>query len=312
MVEQGKGIARVDAGAGEAVCGRRGRCLLADESLPGLGRRHRQVVQVLVHPARCDFARQEVLVLQHVVEERNVRSHTFDAELREGTSRAGDRGFKVRQRGMSDHLREQRVEGRGGGVAGIAEAVRAHARTVRRFVHGKFAAGGAHGAIFAQGFHVDARLNGKAARPSHARVVEAKLRKRCPLRQANLRLDDVHTGHFLRDRVLHLQPGIGLDEDERTIANGFCGVDEKLEGAETGIALMARELHGCIDDRVAQFVVESWGWRDFHHLLVPPLHAALALAQMGDVAGRIAKNLHLDVAGAGQKLLHIDVGDAER
>ena len=130
--------------------------------------------------------------------------------------------------------------------------------------------------------------------------------------EANLCLDDVHAGHFLGDGVLHLQPGVGFDEDERAFAPGVRGVQEKLEGPQARIALMAGELNGGVDDAGSKVIIERRCRRDLDHLLVPPLHAALALAEMGHVASRIAENLHLDVASAGQELLDIDIRDAER
>ena len=46
--------------------------------------------------------------------------------------------------------------------------------------------------------------------------------------------------------------------------------------------------------------------RDFHHLLVPPLHRAVALEEMDRIAVVVGENLRLDVARPGHGLL--DVG----
>ena len=49
----------------------------------------------------------------------------------------------------------------------------------------------------------------------------------------------------------------------------------------------------------------------FHHLLVAPLHGAVALVQMHQIAVPVAQDLHLDVARAADQLLEIDLVVAE-
>ena len=150
-----------------------------------------------------------------------------------------------------------------------------------------------------------------AARRGHRRIVQAEFGQRRAGGEAQLRLHDVHAGHFLGDGVLHLQAGVGLDEHER-LAAGAGSVHQKLEGAEVLVAFAARETHGGVDDGCAQFVGQRRGGRDFHDLLMPPLDAAFALAQVRHVALGVAENLHFHMPRLGQEALHVDVRQAER
>ena len=63
---------------------------------------------------------------------------------------------------------------------------------------------------------------------------------------------------------------------------------------------------------LAQLVVERGRRSDLDDLLKSPLDAALALAQMRDVAGQVAQDLHFDMPGAGDEFFHIDIAAAER
>ena len=213
---------------------------------------------------------------------------------------------------MGDHLGQQRVESRAGAIAGVAEAVGAHAGTGRRFVGGESPAGRADRAVLAEGLHVDARLDGVPPGPGDLRIVEAEFSQRRTLCKAKLCLDDVDAGDFLRHGVLDLQPRIGLDEHERPDAFLARNVHQELEGAEVGVAFVLREPNRGVDDRASQVVVEARRRGDFDYLLVAALDAALTLTQVSDLAVLVAEDLNLDMAGPGQELLDIDICHAER
>ena len=89
-------------------------------------------------------------------------------------------------------------------------------------------------------------------------------------------------------------------------------VDQELERAGVAVADAARETHCGVDDSFAQFVREPRRGRNLDDLLEMPLHAALALAEMGDGALGVAEDLHLDVACPADELLHVEVAVAER
>ena len=119
-------------------------------------------------------------------------------------------------------------------------------------------------------------------------------RQPLPRRDPDLLLDQVHAGDELGDRVLDLQPGVHLQEEE--VARPV-GVDDELDRAGAGVAdglgrLDRRPAHGG-----AHRGVEQRRRRLLDDLLVPALQAALALAEVDHVAVRVAEHLHLDVPG---------------
>ena len=81
---------------------------------------------------------------------------------------------------------------------------------------------------------------------------------------SNLQLGahQVDAGHFLGDGVLHLQPGVGLDEGEasrrmarRTACRTAIG-HQKLHGAGAAVTGRLAEAQGRVGERLLQFVIE--------------------------------------------------------
>ena len=68
---------------------------------------------------------------------------------------------------------------------------------------------------------------------------------------------------------------------------------------------------GGVEDAPPQGRVEVGGRRDLDDLLMAPLHGAIALEEVDQVAVLVAEQLHFDVAGAADELFEEDVGDAE-
>ena len=266
---------------------------------------------MLVEPARVDLAGREVGMRQHVAQEGDVGADALQAEFAQRARGARHGIGEVARRRVGDDLGQQRVEGVRGAIAGVAEAVGAHARPVGRLVGGERAAARPHRAVGCDGLHVDARLDRVAARRQRLGAVEAELLQGLSLRQADLRLHQVDACHRLGDGVLALQAGIGLDEGEGLRAGAARDVDQELEGAEVEVADAPGQPHGGVDDLAAQALVEVRRGRDLDDLLEAALHAALALAQRGDGAGAIAEDLHLDVARTRDQLLDIELVAAE-
>ena len=297
-----------DPCAGEAVRG--GGVVLSgrrDEASRGLGTG--EFAQVLVDEPRVDASGGEVGVAEDGVEEGDVGLDALDAELGQRPRGARHGVGEVVRRRVADHLGEQRVVVEAGLVAGVAEAVGAHARAARRLVGGQGPARRQDGAVVAHRLHAHPRLDRVAAR--RARLAEAELGDRGAPREAELRLDDVHPGDLLGHRVLHLQPRVGLDEGERA-ACFLGGVDQELEGAGVAVADARREAHRGVDEGCAHRVVEAGRRGHLDDLLEVPLHAALAFAEVGDGAVNVAEDLHLDVARAAHELLDVHVAVAER
>ena len=317
VLEQGERILGIgDPCAGKPVGG--ARIVLASRgNEASRGRCGGEFAHVLVDEAGVDASGREVRVSEDGVEEGDVGLDALDAELGERPRGARGGVGGVRGRRVADHLGEQGVVVEAGLVAGVAEAVGAHAGAARRLVGGKPAARRQDGTVVAHRLHAHPRLHRVAAR--RGRRVEAELGEGGARGEAQLRLDDVHPGDLLGHRVLHLQAGVGLDERKclrcasaRVGVARVGGVDEELEGSGVAVADARREAHRAVDDGVAHGVVEAGRRGHLDDLLEVPLHAALALAEVGDGAVGVAEDLHLDVARAAHELLDVQVAVAER
>jgi hypothetical protein len=141
-----------------------------------------------------------------------------------------------------------------------------------------------------------------AARRGHALLREAELGERAPLREVELERDEIEAGHRLRDRVLHLEPRVGLDEVERVER---VRVDQELHGAEPRVVRRARERDRGRVHAFAQHGREPRRGRDLDELLVAALEAALALSELHHRAGLISSHLHFDVSRAREPALDI-------
>ena len=131
--------------------------------------------------------------------------------------------------------------------------------------------------------------------------------QRPALGDQDLALDDVVAGDLLGDGVLDLDARIDLDEVELAAV----GVDEELDGAGVVQADGPADGEGGVEDALAQGGIEIGGGGDLDDLLMAPLHGAIALEEVDQVAVLVAEQLHLDVAGAADELFEEDVGDAE-
>ena len=119
--------------------------------------------------------------------------------------------------------------------------------------------------------------------------------------------DQVKAGDHLGDRVLHLDSRVHLDEEPLVPVE----IVEELDGASVIVADLAGDARGGITQFLDDVLGKSEGRRDLDHLLMAPLHRAIALVQMDDIAVAVAEDLHLDVLGARDVLLQEDRGIAE-
>ncbi len=118
----------------------------------------------------------------------------------------------------------------------------------------------------------------------------------------DLRLDDIDAGHFFRDRMLHLNAWIDLDEIELA----GIGIHEELNRASTDIIGGMRDLQAIIGQLAALRIVEIGCRRALHDLLVTALDGAVTLKKMDRIAVRIAQYLHFDMAGTLHQLFEIN------
>ena len=107
--------------------------------------------------------------------------------------------------------------------------------------------------------------------------------------------------------MFDLDAGVHLDEVE--IARG---VDDELDRAGVGVVGGADQPDGRVAHRRAGCGIEPRGGALLDQFLVPPLHRAIALPQVDDVAVVVGDHLDLDVAGMLDVFFEIDVAVAER
>ena len=119
-------------------------------------------------------------------------------------------------------------------------------------------------------------------------------RQRLARRDTELQLDEVDpAADQLGHPVLHLQPGVDLEERDRVVL-----ADEELDGAGVLVADVAGDREcACVELRT-HLVGDARRRRLLEHLLVAALDRALALVEVDDVAVRVAHDLHLDMATA--------------
>jgi hypothetical protein len=115
-----------------------------------------------------------------------------------------------------------------------------------------------------------------------------------------LRFHEIDPRDEFRDRMLHLDTSVHLYEVELVV------LVEKLQCSGAAIADRAAGLDAAIAHDPALACGDAWGRRFLNNLLVAPLHGAVALAEMDDVALPIGEHLEFDVPRSFEELLHVD------
>ncbi len=133
---------------------------------------------------------------------------------------------------------------------------------------------------------VDPELDGVAAR---RRVVVAD---RLARGDPQLLAHQVDAGDLLGDRVLHLQPGVHLEERD-----GAVRADEELAGARADVAGLAQDRLGRPVQLGVLLRAEEGRRGLLDELLVAALQRAVAGGDDDHVAVRVGQALRLDVAG---------------
>jgi len=136
----------------------------------------------------------------------------------------------------------ERIESHAGAIVGIAAAIDANAGTGRGFIHRQRAAGRPRGAVGVHGFHIDARLDGHAARGGYGELAQPQLRQRAAGGDLQLDADQIEARDLLGNGVLDLKPRIRLDEGERRAAVRIL-IDEKLDSAHAAVVHRFSQRH---------------------------------------------------------------------
>ncbi len=137
---------------------------------------------------------------------------------------------------------------------------------------------------------------------------DLRIVQRDVLGHQDLAFDDVDAGDDFGHRVLDLDARIDLDE----IEFARVGVDQKLDRAGTLVAhACGRCARAALQISSRSGRIEIQRRRDLDHFLIAPLHRAVALEQMDQVAVLVADQLHFDVPRPGDELFQKDFGAAE-
>ena len=148
---------------------------------------------------------------------------------------------------------------------------------------------------------VDAALDGVAAALDVV-LTEWQRLARC---DAQLVLDKIDSDDELGDRVLYLQAGVHLQEEEVAV------LKQELDGACVDVTARLRHVDGRLSHRLARLVGEERRRALFDQLLVPALRRAVALAEPHHVAVGVGEDLHLDVTGPREITLDVALGPPE-
>ena len=125
-------------------------------------------------------------------------------------------------------------------------------------------------------------------------------------RDPELPLDQIEPGDLLGHRVLHLQTRVHLHEVEMSTR-----LDDELHRPGAHVVHRPGRQHGGGAHLRAHLGGQVRRRRLFQHLLVPPLHRAIALEEVHVVTVGVAEDLHFDVARALDVLFQEDLLVAE-
>ena len=237
-----------------------------------------------------------------VFQELQIGGEATHAELPQGAVHA--RGRFIRRVAPGRDLDQQRIVVRRDHGTGIGGAgVQSDTETGGAAVHADLAVIGRE--IVFRVFGGDAALQGMAAQADVflERDEGVIVAHGCAFGDADLRLDDVHAGHYFGDGVLDLDTRIHFDE----VVLAAVHIKQIFDGARVGVVGSTCQSQGRFAQLGAGVGVHVGRRRPLHHLLVAPLHRAVALKQMYQVAVSVAHHLDLDVAGAAHQLFQVDL-----
>ena len=235
-----------------------------------------------LHDPGTRLATSEAGALEQRAVERDERRRALDDVLLERAQHPASRVVAIDV--VDDQLRDERVVEARHLVARADARVDAYADSRRLTVRGDPAR--ARQEAFRRILGVDPALDRMAA--EH----DVLLRDGQPLPggDEDLLPHEVEPRDHLRDRVLHLDPGVHLEEVVRAV-----GGEEPLHGAGRAIADRRGRVDGDAPDALAQRLVDSRRRRLLDELLVASLDGAVALAEVDDVAVSVGEHLDLDV-----------------
>ena len=320
MVEHGQRIRRVDGGSGVSgfhVDGGSGVAGFHDDGGSGVagfhigrcfgrGRRRRdQFSRPVGHERRVDPVGHDVLVGHQRSQERCVCLDPGHGEIAQGADDSYAGGVEVL--GVGDHLDEHRVERGIGRHSDVGGGVAPDSRPAGQVQGGDRAVGRAHRPVDRDRFGVDPHLDGGSS-GSRERLGQSDLIELVSGCDEQLGSYQIQPPDGLGDRVLDLEPRVGLDEPAR---GGVVAVDQELDGGQPPEVERGTETEGLGFELPARGHVDRRARGHLDQLLVATLEGALPLSERHHPAS-VADDLDLDVAGVLHQLLGVQIVSAER
>src|SRR5690606_4305541 len=219
-----------------------------------------------------------------------------DDRLAKAALQTGQRFLAVAA--VNDQLADQAVVIGRDRIAGVDGAIQTHAQAAWGVELGDRARGRGEGVRV---LGVDPHLDGVAFEGD----VFLREGQRQARSDADLFAHQIDAGDHFGDRVLDLQAGVHLDEEELAV------LPQELDGAGAQVADGGDGLVDRFTDLLAPLGRQGGRGGLFQHLLVTALQRAVAFAQVDDVAVAVGDDLDLDVARLLEIALHIDGAVAE-
>ena len=250
---------------------------------------------------------QELLGVQHVHQKRNIGGHTTNAELRQRATSPGHRSHVVMA--AAGELHQHRIEMRTDLRTGVHRAtVQPDTRTTS-------------GTISSDRTHIRAEPIGRilSGDPAlHRRATDTQLiLDQTQILQGlsggntDLRAHQIHVRDLFSDRMLHLNPGIHLDE--HMLTSTLTGsLQQKFHRARIAVAHRLSEGDRVAVQRLTHLIIEIRRRSNLDHLLVPALQRTIPLKEVDHITGTISEHLDLNMARPHHRLLQKDRRIAER
>ena len=185
---------------------------------------------------------------------------------------------------MNNHLRDHRIIVRAYRASGINCALDAYPVAARKM--NKRYIPGTRSEASRGVFRIDPAFNGMPVQMNVTLLV--------PEGQAcgdpDLFPDQVHACHLLCHRMLHLNPRIHFDEIKMIFP-----VKNKFHGSRAHVMNGSGGLERCLVNCFPLSGIQNPCRTFLHQFLIPPLHGAVPLTKLNNIALCITQNLHLNV-----------------
>ena len=251
---------------------------------------HVHELGVRLQEAHGCISRLKLGVVDHIAEKIDVRFHPPHPEFPQGP--VDPLGSTFERTPPAGQFHEHGVEeGRNLHARINAAAIQADSKAARAAVRNDLAVVGLE--IFSGIFGCNAALNSEACDLDRILAINADfgISEEAARGNQDLRFDNINARDFLRHGVLHLYPGVDLDE-----INPVVLVHEEFNGPGIVVAYMPGNPEGIVVEFFANGIGQG-GRGHFHHFLKAALNGTIAFVEVNDVAVVIAEDLDFEVLG---------------